>query len=127
MKDSRPEQDSVLRLEVTAQQFSRAMKIVHSWQKRATDGALLFPSYSYLNIVVPLKEVAESLNACGETIKLHKLTWMLDDEIGANFAEWELSYQYVKKLRDLNQQANVSETKLQHTIGNSEGLALEKR
>ena len=103
------------------------MKIVHSWQKRARDGALLFPPHSYLNVVVPLKEVAESLNACGETFKLHKLTWMVDDEIGANFAEWELSYQYVKRLLDLNQQANVSETKLQHTIGNSEGLALEKR
>jgi len=126
VKDSGPEQDSVLRLEVTAQQFTRAVKIVHSWQKRAADGALLFPSYSYLNVVVPLKQVAESLNACGETIKLHKLTWMVDDEIGANFGEWELSYQYVKRLRDLNQQANVSEAKLQQTIGNAEGLALQK-
>jgi hypothetical protein len=119
IKDSGSEQDSVLRLEVTAQQFSRAMKIVHSWQKRATDGALLFPPYSYLNVVVPLKEVADSLNACGETIKLHQLTWMVDDEIGANFAEWELSYRYVKRLRDLNERVNVSEARLQQTIGDT--------
>jgi hypothetical protein len=112
-----PDQDAVLRLEVTAPQFARAMKIVHDWQKRAADGTLLFPSYSYLNVVVPLKEVAESLNACGETIKLHKLTWMVDDEIGADFAEWELSYQYVKKLRELNQQANLTGAKLHEALG----------
>src|SRR5262249_8490295 len=87
MTEPSPHHDAILRLEVTAKQFSRATKIVHAWQKRSADGALLFPSYSYLNVVVPLKEVAESLNACGETIKLHKLTWMVDDEIGANFAE----------------------------------------
>jgi hypothetical protein len=117
MPDLPTDQDSVLRLEITAKQFSRAMKIVRSWQKRAAGGALLFPSYSYLNVVVPMKEVSESLNACGATINLHKLTWMVDDEIGANFAEWELSYQYVKKLRELNQQANLPEAKLQQTIG----------
>jgi hypothetical protein len=117
MTDLSSDQDSVLRLEITAKQFSRAMKIVRTWQKRAAGGALLFPSYSYLNVVVPLKEVAESLNACGATINLHKLTWMVDDEIGANFGEWELSYQYVKKLRELNQRANLTDAKLQQTIG----------
>jgi hypothetical protein len=120
MADLPPGEDAVLRVEVAAPQFSRAMKIVHDWQKRAAENTMLFPAYSYLNVVVPLKEVAESLNACGETIKLHQLTWMVDDEIGANFAEWELAYQYIKKLRAINEQANVSEATVQQKIGSAE-------
>src|SRR5262249_55667711 len=48
MAELPPDQDAVLRLEVKAPQFSRAMKIVHDWQKRAAENTLLFPSYSYL-------------------------------------------------------------------------------
>jgi len=46
----------------------------------------------------------------------------VDDEIDANFAAWELSYQYVKRLLDLNRQLKLCEDKLRHTIGKAKGL-----
>jgi hypothetical protein len=119
VKNPSPGDDAVLRLQVTAAGFARGMRIVRVWQQRAREGALLFPSYSYLNVIVPLKEVAESLNACAETIHLHKLTWMVDDQIGANFAEWEQPFQYVKKLRELNDLTNVPNATFQQSINSS--------
>jgi transposase-like protein len=110
------EQDTMLRLQVTAEEFDRGLNIVRSWQRRAREGALLFPAHSYLNIVVPLKEIAESLNQCGEAIKLYKLTWLNDDPIGANTAQWELAFEYVKKLRDLNQLLHVPDKQFQQSI-----------
>ena len=110
----------MLRLQVTSEEFARSMNIVQTWQKRACEGALLFPEYSYLNIIVPLKEIAESLNQCHETINLYKLTWMVDDELAVNVPEWELAFQYVKRLRQLNEPINVTDEKFQQSIGNME-------
>ena len=92
------------------------MNIVQTWQKRAREGALLFPSYSYLNIIVPLKEIAESLNQCGETIKLYQLTWMVDDELGANVPQWELAFAYIRRLRQLNEPLHMNNEKFQQSI-----------
>jgi hypothetical protein len=102
------QEDTVLRLQLTQQQFERGLKIVQDWQKRAREGTLLFPSYSYLNIVFPLKELVESLDQCGENVRLHQLTWMLDDEIGANVPQWELAFQYIRRLRQLNENLHVT-------------------
>src|ERR1051326_2423582 len=114
------DQDSMLRLQVTSEEFARSMTILQTWQRRAREGALLFPEYSYLNVIVPLKEIAESLNQCGDTINLYKLTWMVDDELAVNVPEWELAFQYVKKLRQLNEPLNVTDEKFQQSIGNIE-------
>ena len=102
------------------------MKVMRNWQERAQQGALLFPSYSYLNIVMPLKEIAENLGRCGEDFHLHKLTWMLDDEIGANVPQWELAFQYIRKLRQLNEQLHVSDAKFQQSITSRLELPLSK-
>jgi hypothetical protein len=114
------DQDALLRLQVTSGNFLRSRKIVEEWQKRAREKALLFPDYSYLNVIVPLKDIAEGLNKCGETINLYKLTWMVDDELGANVPEWELAFQYVKRLRQLNESLHLTDDKFQQGIGNHE-------
>lgn len=111
-----PADDAMLRLQVSSQAFERAMGIMHNWQQRAREGTLLFPSYSYLNVVVPIRDIAESLDQCGEELHLYKLTWMLDDEIGANVPQWELAFEYVKKLRQLNEQSHISSAKFQENI-----------
>ena len=110
------EEDTMLRLQVTPEEFARSMNIMQTWQKRAREGALLFPSYSYLNIIVPLKEIAESLNQCGETIKLYQLTWMVDDELGANVPQWELAFAYIRRLRQLNEPLHMGNEKFQQSI-----------
>ena len=114
------DQDTILRLQVTSEEFARSMSIVQTWQRRAREGALLFPEYSYLNVIVPLKEIAESLNQCRETINLYKLTWMVDDELAVNVPEWELAFQYVKRLRQLNESLNIIDEKFQQSVGNLE-------
>jgi hypothetical protein len=114
--DSLPEDDAVLRLQISAQAYGRAMKILRNWQERAREGTLLFPTYSYLNVIVPMKDVAESLNECGGNFHIYKLTWMLDDELGANVPQWELAFAYVKRLREMNQPSNISSAKFQQDI-----------
>jgi hypothetical protein len=123
MTESRRDSDVMLRLEVTSQEFERSMKIMQSWQRRAREDALLFSPRSYLNSIVPLKEIAESLNQCGEKIKLHKLDWKVDDEIGANYGLSVVAFQYVKKLRELNDPLHVPDDKFQQTMsGRLQGL-----
>jgi len=56
------------------------------------------------------------LNQCGETINLYKLTWMADDDLGANVPQWDLAFEYVKKLRQLNEPLPISNEKFQQTI-----------
>lgn len=109
-------EDALLRVRVSPQAFDAAMKVMRDWQQRAKEGSLLFPGYSYLNVIVPLKQIAESLEQCSDDFHAYKLTWMLDDEMGANVPQWELAYQYVKKLRELNQQNHLSDVKFQQSI-----------
>jgi hypothetical protein len=114
--DPLPADDAVLRLQISSQAYDRAMKVMRNWQERAREGTLLFPAYSYLNVIVPIKEIAESLNECGEDFRIYKLTWMVDDELGANIAQWELAFAYVKRLREMNEALHVSSAKFQQSI-----------
>jgi hypothetical protein len=119
-------EDTLLRLEISSQAFDRAIKIMQNSQQRAREGKLLFPLESYLNIILPLKDIAESLNQCGEDFHVHKLTWLVDDEIGANVPQWELAFQYVKKLRQLNEQRHVTDAKFEQSITSRLVLPLSK-
>ena len=114
--DSLPADDAVLRLQISSQAFDRAMKVMRNWQERAREGTLLFPSYSYLNVIVPMRDIAESLNECGGNFHIYQLTWMLDDELGANIPQWELAFAYVKRLREMNGPSNISSAKFQQDI-----------
>lgn len=116
MSEPASAQNAILRLQITADEFERSLKIIQTWQRRAREGTLLFPPHSYLNIVVPLKEIAESLNQCGEAINLYKLTWLVDDPVGANTAQWELAFEYVKKLRQMNDLQHVTDKQFQQSI-----------
>ena len=109
-------EDALLRIQVSPQAFDAAMKVMRDWQQRAKEGSLLFPGYSYLNVIVPIKQIAESLEQCSGDFHAYKLTWMLDDEMGANVPQWELAYQYVKKLRELNEQNHITDVKFQQSI-----------
>jgi hypothetical protein len=121
------DQDTILRLQVTSEEFTRSMGIVRTWQRRAREKALLFPEYSYLNVIVPMKEIAESLNRCGETINLYKLTWMVDDELATNVPEWELAFQYIKKLRQLNEPLHITDDKFKQSVGDIEHSQMSAR
>src|SRR6185436_11998931 len=80
MKEPRKDTDVMLRLEITAPQYERGLKIVKTWERRAQSNELLYPEFTMNNILVA-KEVTESLNQCGEKFKLYKLDWSLEDRI----------------------------------------------
>ena len=124
--DALPADDAVLRLQISSQAYDNAIKIMHNWQERARQGTLLFPAYSYLNVIVPLKEIAESLNQCGEDFHIYKLTWMVDDELGANVPQWELAFAYVKRLREMNEQSHISSAKFQKNVPSKLAVQLPK-
>jgi len=76
---------SMLRLEVTAGPYNRALEVLKTWERRAEENALLY-NVAYLNNAVYLNQLVSSLNEtgvltwrggmpCTETIKLQKLTW----------------------------------------------------
>jgi hypothetical protein len=126
LADTLPADDAVLRLRISSQAFEGAMKTMRTWQERAEKGTLLFPAYSYLNIVVPLRDIAETLSQCGTDFHQYKLTWMVDDELGANVPQWELAFAYVKKLRELNAGSHITSAKFQENIASRLALPLSK-
>ena len=72
----------MLRLEITAAQYERALKIVKTWERRARNNELLYPDLPMDNILLA-KQVTESLNQCGEKFKLYKLDWSMEDHISS--------------------------------------------
>jgi hypothetical protein len=116
MAEPKSESDTVLRLSVSKDEFDRSMKIMQSWQRRAREHAFLFPDHSYLNSIVPMKEVAETIDQCSEKIKLYHLNWRVEDEIGANNALSEVAYLYVKKLRELNDNLHIQGDRFQQIV-----------
>ena len=110
-KEPRDDSAAMLRLEVSAGPYQRAMKILKTWERRARENTLLYPDIPYLNNAVYLNQLAGSLNDCGETIKLEKLTWRLDDPIITKQNLPQVPYFFIKELRQLNSQLHVKDEK----------------
>ena len=54
-----------------------------------------------------LKQVAENLNQCSQRIKLYDLNWRSDDEVAVNYNSRQVPFQYLKRLRELNEERHV--------------------
>jgi len=52
MKEPRKDSDVMLRLEITAAQYERGLKIVKTWERRARNNELLYPDLTMDNILV---------------------------------------------------------------------------
>jgi hypothetical protein len=68
-----------------------------------------------------LKEVAECLNRCSETIKLYTLNWASDDDVAVNYNPRQVPFQYLKRLRQLNDKLHVRDEAF-HASGQSINL-----
>jgi hypothetical protein len=115
MKEPRKDSDVMLRLEITAVQYERGLKIVKTWERRARNNELLYPDLTMDNILLA-KQVTESLNQCSETFKLYKLDWSLEDRISSSsrYDDTPVSripFLYFKELKRLNQSLHVSDDK----------------
>jgi hypothetical protein len=110
MKEPRKDMDVMLRLELTAAQYERGLKIVKRWERRARNNELLYPELTMNNILVA-KEVTEALNLCGEKFKLYKLDWSMEDRISHSPLDSppisRIPFLYFKELKRLNQALHV--------------------
>jgi hypothetical protein len=108
MKEPHNASDVMLRLEITGVQYARGLKILRTWERRVREGALLYPEIQMDNILL-VKQVAESLNQCGEKIKMYNLDWGIDDKISDGIKPPHIPFLYFKELRRLNESLHVSD------------------
>jgi hypothetical protein len=114
MKETRSDSEVMFRLEITGPQYERALKVVRTWERRVREGALLYPDLPLDNILL-VKGVTESLNRCGERIKMYNLDWSLKDHISHSPQDnpqttW-IPFLYFKELRRLNESLHVGDEK----------------
>jgi hypothetical protein len=126
--DHEPIGDSgaMLRLEVTAGPYNRALEVLKTWERRADEDALLY-TVPYLNNAVYLNQFVSSLNEtgvltwrggtpCTETIKLQKLTWSLSDPIMTKHNMTQTPYYLFKTLRQLNGSLHLNDNEFRAAL-----------
>jgi hypothetical protein len=114
--DPRDDSAAMLRLEVSAGPYQRALKVLKTWERRARENTLLYQDIPYLNNAVYLNQLASSLNDCSETIKLHKLTWRIDDPIITKQNLPQVPYFFIKELRGLNSTLHIKDDKFHQEL-----------
>jgi hypothetical protein len=108
----------MLRVEITATQYQRALEILETWKRRAEEGALLYAKRSHLNNVLLTKAVAESLNRCAEQMDLYPLNWVYeDDALSATYAPKDIPFQYFRELRRRNASRHIGDEAFQKLAG----------
>ena len=125
---------AMLRLEVTAGPYNRALEVLKTWERRAEENTLLY-TVPYLNNAVYLNQLASSLNEtgvmtwkggepCAETVKLQKLTWLLSDPIMTKHNLTQTPYYLFKTLRELNGPLHLSDSKFQAALAGDRSSAV---
>jgi hypothetical protein len=102
MTDARDGADAILRVEIGRPGYVRALAVLRTWERRAREGALLYPEIAMNNILV-VKQVTEGLKACGERLTLYPLDWGLEDDISERNLPPHIPFEYIRELRRLNQ------------------------
>jgi hypothetical protein len=114
------EEEYVFRLQLTAGPYNRALEVLKSWQRRVAEGNTLY-AVVYENNEVFLNQLVSSLDEadelawnqgtpCGDTIKLYRLTWLLNDKVVAQHNMSQVPYYFFKKLRELNSSLHLSDS-----------------
>jgi hypothetical protein len=108
LKEPSSDSEVMLRLEINAQQYERGLKIVQTAERRAREGALLYPNDFYLNNILLVKAVTETLNQCSDEVKLYKLNYIYpEDWISNQTSPGFIPFVYFKELRRLNETLHV--------------------
>ncbi|HVF90516.1 MAG TPA: hypothetical protein VNH22_10650 [Blastocatellia bacterium] len=110
MKEPGNGSDVMLRLEITGTQYERGLKILRTWERRVMESELLYPDIFMDNILL-VKQLTESLNQCGERIKLYNLDWGVDDKVSDNRRPSHIPFLYFKELRRLNESLHIRDEK----------------
>jgi hypothetical protein len=102
------EDSAFMRVEVTAAEYETTRRVYESWSKRAKAQTLPYAD-AYLNGLEFLKQLAESLNQCGEQVKLLKLTERERDEMVAKHGLPQYTLAYIRALRKQNDELHIND------------------
>jgi len=115
MKESRNASDVMLRLEIGAPQYERGLKVLRTWDRRAKEGALLYPNI-FMDNVLLVKQVTETLNQCGATVKLYRMDWGPYDYISNDNRPSLGPFLYFKELKRLNESLHIPDVRFQEIM-----------
>jgi hypothetical protein len=124
LREPRGDSEVMLRLQLNSQQYGRALEILQTSARRAREGALLYPNDFYLNNILLVKAVTETLTQCSDEIKLYKLNYIHpEDWISNQNPPGFVPFVYFKELRRLNESLHVRDNNFPQTTlaGNSTG------
>ena len=110
LNDSRKDSDVMIRLELSEAEYVRTQKVLKTWDKRVREKTLLYDD-PYLNTMEFLRRTAESLNQCGEKVKLHTLNWSQWDEVVTKHHTPLHPLEYIRIMRRANDRLHVTDGK----------------
>jgi hypothetical protein len=109
LRDSGKPSDVMLRLQINAAQYQRALNVLRTWERRVRDKQLLYPDIAMDNILL-VKQATEELNRCTKSIVSYELDWGLQDDISEHNAPLRIPYEYFKELKRLNSAKHVADS-----------------
>ena len=124
LREARNDSETTLRLEINPRQYERALKVIKEWERRKREGALLYTTSpetlddaTYLNNILVVKAVTETLNQCSEDFDLYPLNYVVKDDwitdrVGSAF----VPFYYFKELRLRNEARHIDDKKFQELV-----------
>jgi hypothetical protein len=124
LREARNDSETTLRLEINSRQYERALKVIKEWERRDREGTLLYTTAAetlddatYLNNILVVKAVADSLNQCSVDFNLYPLTYVeKDDWISNKVRSAFVPFYYFKELRQRNEARHVPDQKFQELM-----------
>lgn len=114
LKDVGTDSEVMLRLEINPAQYQRGLNVLRTWERRVRENALLYRTRDYLNNVLLVKEVTETLNLCSDEINLYKLNYLYpEDWITEKYSSQYVPFMYFRELRRLNESEHVRDDEFQ--------------
>lgn len=125
LREARNDSETTLRLEINSRQYERVLKIIKEWERRDREGALLYTMRgmdnsedpNYLNNILVVKAITETLNQCTDDVTLYPLNYVVkDDWITNKYTSGFVPFYYFQELRRLNEGRNIPEQKFQELV-----------
>jgi len=113
--ESRLDSETMLRVELTRAEYERAMAVMRSWDRRARESRMMYDT-PYLNSIVFLDQLAQTLNQCNERIQVKKLNWGAREPVMAHNHP-QLPFFYVRDLRKDNESLHLRNPEFQERMG----------
>ena len=124
LREARNESETTLRLEINSRQYERALKVIKEWERRDREGALLYTTTAetlddatWLNNILVVKAVTETLNQCSADLNLYPLNYVIkDDWITDKYGSAYVPFYYFKELRQRNEGRHIDDKKFQELV-----------